>query len=247
MALNSPSSQPSVRALERGLDILECFRGAEDRLPLTAIASAVKLPPSTALRILATLEKRGYLVRGADSRLYSLGPNALRFGGQGGAMEILPVVALSAMRELNAMYDESISIYVAMGNKRVCIQRVESTRPLRQVINIGDALSLTVGAGGKVLAAWLDVSPNHDVSRLVPALPPQLLAEVREAGYAVSFGEREVGTYAIAAPIFGHRGHILGALSLSGPIARFDAQKLPDMAAKIMEKARHLSSLMGNQ
>jgi DNA-binding IclR family transcriptional regulator len=247
MGLNMPKPQLPVRALERGLDILDCFRGSEDKLALTVIASMVGLPPSTALRILATLERKNYLVRHEQTRLYSLGPSFLRFSGSGGVVEMLPIVALAYMRELNSIYDESVSIYVPLGEKRVCIQRVESSHPLRQVVNIGDALSLTVGAGGKVLTAWLEVSPDYDVSRLVPSLPSQLLAEVREAGYAVSFGEREAGTYAVAAPIFDHKNSLLAALSIAGPTARFDAKKLPGMAKQIMEKARHISLLLGGK
>jgi DNA-binding IclR family transcriptional regulator len=245
MATDAPGSQPLVRALERGLDILGCFHSADEALPLTAVAAAVDLSPSTALRILATLEKKHYLVRNGETKLYSLGPDALRFSGGGHTLETLAILGLAPMRELNAMFDESISIYVPSGDKRVCIQRLESSRPLRQVINIGDALSLTVGAGGKVLTAWLAVSPNYDVTRLVPPLSPLLLAQVREAGYAVSFGEREEGVYAVAAPIFNIKGHILAALSLSGPTARFDAEKLPVMAERLMEKARHISVSMG--
>jgi DNA-binding IclR family transcriptional regulator len=246
MALDVSMPALSVRALERGLDILDCFRNAEDKLALTGVASMVGLPPSTALRILFTLEKKSYLVRDEETRLYSLGPGALRLHRLASVDKTLPVVALVAMRELNAMYDESISVYVPMGDKRVCVQRVESTSySLRQVVNIGDALSLTIGAGGKVLTAWLEILPNYDVSQLVPSLPKQLLAQVREVGYAVSFGEREAGTYAVAAPIFNHDGHLLAALSLAGPIARFDSQKLPGMATHVMEKARDISALMG--
>jgi DNA-binding IclR family transcriptional regulator len=245
MVIDMPSSQPSVRALERGLDILGCFHGTGDSLTLTAVAAAVGLAPSTTLRILATLEKKKYLVRNEETKLYCLGPGVLRFSGGGHTIETLAILGLASMRELNALYDESISIYVPSGEKRVCIQRVESAHPLRQVVNIGDALSLTVGAGGKVLTAWLDVSPNYDVSRLMMPISPQLLAQVRETGYAVSFGEREEGTYALAAPIFDHKGNILAALSLSGPTARFDTRNLPAMADHVMGKARHISMLMG--
>jgi DNA-binding IclR family transcriptional regulator len=242
--MDAPASQPQVRALERGLDILDCFHSADEVLTLTAVASAVDLSPSTALRILSTLEKKNYLVRNEETKRYRLGPAALRFGG-GRAVESLAVLGLSSMRELNALFGESVSLYVPSADKRVCIQRVEGQYALRHVVRIGDALSLTVGAGGKVLTAWLALSPNHDVTRLMPPLSPALLAQVREAGYAVSFGEREEGTYAVAAPVFDGSGHILAALTLAGPTSRFNPDKLSLMSAQIMEKAGHISALMG--
>lgn len=245
MRTDGSSSQPAVRALERGLDILDCFRHSDAPLPLTAVASAVGLSPSTALRILATLEKKNYLVRNEGTKQYSLGPSALQLSSASCPMESLATLSLRPLQELSLLFGESTSIYIPSGDRRVCIQRVESKHPLRQVVNIGDSLSLTVGAGGKVLTAWLESSPNYDVNRLIPPLSPALLAQIREAGYAASFNERAEGVYAVAAPVFDSSGAILAALSFSGPTARFEPGKLPDIVAAVMEKARQVSNLMG--
>ena len=245
MRTDAVSSQPSVRALERGLDILESFRRASSSLPLTAVAESVGLSPSSALRILATLEKKNYIVRNEGTKRYSLGPAALGLGIGGGAMEGVAVVSLPPLRELSEQFCESTSIYIPVGDRRVCIQRVESRHPLRQVTNIGDSLSLTVGAGGKVLTAWLELSPHHDVSRLVPPLSPAVLAQIRADGYATSFNERAEGVYAVAAPIFDASGSIMAALSFSGPTARFDATRLPEVIAAVQKKAYHISNLIG--
>ena len=245
MRTDGSSSQPSVRALERGLDILDCFCRSDAPLPLTAIAGAVGLSPSTTLRILATLEKKNYLVRNESTKQYSLGPNALRLSSASCPTESLATLSLRPLQELSLLFGESTSIYVPSGDKRVCVQRVESKHPLRQVVNIGDTLSLTVGAGGKVLTAWLESSPNYDVNRLIPPLSSSVLAQIREAGYAASFNERAEGVYAVAAPVFDASGAILAALSFSGPTARFEAAKLPDIVAAVMDKARQISSLMG--
>ncbi len=239
------SSQPSVRALERGIDILDCLRLAGAPLPLTAVAETVGLSPSTTLRILVTLEKKHYLVRNEDTKHYSLGPSALRLGGSSRSVESLTTLSLRPLQELNVIAGESTSVYIPSGDRRVCIQRVESNHPLRQVINIGDSLSLTIGAGGKVLTAWLELSPNYDVSRLVPPLSPALLAQIREAGYATSFNERAEGVYAVAAPVFDSSGNILATLTVSGPTARFDAEKLPATIEAVKEKAREVSVMMG--
>ncbi len=96
---------------------------------------------------------------------------------------------------------------------------MERSHPLRQVVNIGDRLSLTVGAGGKVLITWLDLMPDRGVSRLALPLSPVLLAQVREAGYATSFNGRADGIYAVAVPVSDGSGSILATLTLSGPTA----------------------------
>ena len=50
-----------VQSLTRGLSILECLAKTEGGLTLTDIAHRVELPPSTTHRLLATLEKMGYV------------------------------------------------------------------------------------------------------------------------------------------------------------------------------------------
>jgi IclR family acetate operon transcriptional repressor len=50
-----------VQSLTRGLSILEALAEAEGGLTLTDLAHRVELPASTAHRLLATLEKMGYL------------------------------------------------------------------------------------------------------------------------------------------------------------------------------------------
>ncbi len=245
MKTGTALSQPSVRALERGIEILDCFRDACEPIPLTAIAEAVELSPSTALRILSTLEKKGYIIRDESSKRYSLGPGILRLTAAAQKVNGLASLALPSMRELNALFDESISVYIASGLQRVCIQRVESSHPLRQVISIGDILPLTIGAGGKVLTAWLSTMPNFKASALMPPLSPALLAQVRENGYATSFNERGEGIYGVAAPIFTWNGTIAAALSLSGPTVRFLPDKLPQMAEAVVAKAMQISRTLG--
>ena len=53
-----PTTETPVRAIERALDILDCFAPGRLELSLTDIASRIKLAMSTTSRIVATLEKR---------------------------------------------------------------------------------------------------------------------------------------------------------------------------------------------
>ncbi|MHB1684884.1 MAG: helix-turn-helix domain-containing protein, partial [Bacilli bacterium] len=55
-----PDERKAVRSVDRALDILLCF-GAERDLGLTEIARRVALHKSTAHRMLASLERRGFV------------------------------------------------------------------------------------------------------------------------------------------------------------------------------------------
>jgi DNA-binding IclR family transcriptional regulator len=52
-------------------------------------------------------------------------------------------------------------------------------------------------------------------------------ALVREAGHAVSLGERDAEVAAIAVPVMGPGGRLVGALSVSGLITRFSEDRRP--------------------
>src|SRR6187431_1084016 len=65
-----------VQSLTRGLSILECLARAEGGLTLTDIAHRVTLPPSTAHRLLSTLERGGYVYQAGDLGLWYVGLHA---------------------------------------------------------------------------------------------------------------------------------------------------------------------------
>ena len=240
MTIENGGSQPSVRALERGLDILSCFQGASAPIPLTAIAGSVDLSLSTALRILGTLEKKGFITRDEATKRYSLGPSLLGLTSAAQRMNSLATLALPSMQALNARYDETVSLYQLSGKQRVCIQRVNSSHPLRRVVSIGDILPLGIGAGGKVILAWLDFTDDPEFAGLAP-----LLAQIRANGYAIGFNERGEGIYGLAAPVRNYSGKVVASVSLSGPLARFEPDKLTELANSVMSAANEVSAAQG--
>lgn len=240
-----PPQQSSVRALDRGLDILECLQASSGPLSLSELAERVTLSPSTAVRILSTLEKRSFIQRDARTKLYSLGPRSRTLQDTTSLMEILLAMSAAPMAVLGGTFGESISLFVPQGDRRICIKRLESPHPLRPVVNKGDSLPLSMGAGGKVLSAWLAQQGDLDPSAFIPPIPREALQQVRENGFAASFGEREAGTFAISAPVFAPTGRILAALALAGPLVRFEASKLEPMSEAVKTQADAISRAIG--
>ena len=69
-----------VQSLTRGLSILDALARAEGGLTLTDIAQRVQLPPSTTHRLLATLEKMGYVYQMGDLGRWYVGLQAFTVG-----------------------------------------------------------------------------------------------------------------------------------------------------------------------
>jgi IclR family transcriptional regulator, KDG regulon repressor len=238
--------EASVRAVDRALDILDCFGPGRLELSLTEISQRIALAMSTTSRIVATLERRSYLFRSKETQRYSLGPKIAQVGVLGFSNLDLRKVALPFMNELNRIYDEGVSLYVVQGDERICVERIESTRPLRRVINIGDRHPLTRGAAGRVLLAYLPEEKREELLRLDPFTTEEALAELRHGGYTVSLGEREEGVSSIAAPILDARREVVAALAISGPSVRFEGPGFADKIAKVKKHAESISAALGS-
>jgi DNA-binding IclR family transcriptional regulator len=220
-----------VEAVERALSILEAFADGTPRLTLAEIAHRTGLYPSTVLRLAASLDRFGYLHRGADG-LFRLGPAPLRLGllyrdAFDLADHVRPVLA-----RLVEHTGETAAFYVREADRRVCLYRHHSPRLIRHHVEEGAVLPLDRGASGRVLMAYTGgTGPLHD--------------EVRCRGWYLSLGERDPEAAAIAAPVFGRGRHFLGALGVIGPRSRFETENSEALAAWVVEEAKSLSRGLG--
>ncbi|MCR0983088.1 IclR family transcriptional regulator [Roseomonas populi] len=225
------AAEPRVEAVERALSILDAFSDGAPRLSLAEIAARTGFYPSTVLRLAASLDRFGYLHRGADG-LFRLGPTPLRLGllyrdAFDLADHVRPVLARLVERT-----GETAAFYVREGDRRVCLYRHHSPRLIRHHVEEGSALPLDRGAAGRVLMAYTgEADPLHD--------------EVRTRGWYLSLGERDPEVAALAAPVFGRGRHFVGALGIIGPRSRFEAEDHGALAAMITGEAALLSRGIG--
>ncbi|RYF36788.1 MAG: IclR family transcriptional regulator [Comamonadaceae bacterium] len=228
-----PESEPKsggVAAVERALAILNAFRASDTSLSLNEIALRTGMYKSTILRLITTLVHEHCIVR-LDDGTYQLGSMLLHWGGLYQAALRLDDHVPPTLRRLVQETEEGASFFTREGNLRVCLFRVDSPRSIRDHIRTGDLLPLDRGAAGRVLASFdrTLTSPED-----FPRQP-----------YIVTTGEREPDIAAIAAPVFGPRGSLRGALAISGPSARFSPELVPGMARKLLKAAADLTRRLG--
>jgi DNA-binding IclR family transcriptional regulator len=220
-----------VEAVERALSILEAFADGTPRLSLAEVAGRTGLYPSTVLRLAASLDRFGYLHRGADG-LFRLGPTPLRLGLLYRDAFDLADHVRPALARLVERTGETAAFYVREGDRRVCLYRHHSPRLIRHHVEEGAALPLDRGASAHVLVAFTGgVGATYDA--------------VRSRGLYVSLGERDPETAAVAAPVFGRERRFLGALGVTGPRGRFEGENRDRLAAALVEEAGLLSRAIG--
>src|ERR671937_737475 len=150
-------------------------------------------------------------------------------------------VALPVLRRLARETDETALLTVPSSDRErsVCLERVESSQPLRLSVEPGRRLPLHAGASQKALLAFLG---EEEIERVTAGSLEQLcratftdakqlhanLAEIRQRGWAISFEETNVGVWGVAVPLLDERGMAVAALGLAGPSARLSLDEVVD-------------------
>ncbi|MGY8527490.1 IclR family transcriptional regulator [Paracidovorax citrulli] len=221
-----------VAVLDRAFAILGAFGPADERLTLTELSRRTQLYKSTVLRLLGALEHGGFIRRLEDGQ-YAVGPEPLRLAAIYQRSFRVGQVIERVLEQLSRELGETSSFYVRQGDQRLVLYRVEPARAVRVSIGVGDHFPIAYGASGKVLQAF-------------EATGGAAWAEVRARLWAVSYGERDAETAAASVPVFDATGEVIGALTLSGPLARLGmAPTMFAAVASLLAMARQASGLLG--
>jgi DNA-binding IclR family transcriptional regulator len=232
---------PVDGAVERALAVLCCFSRETPSLGVTEIGERLKLTKSTVHRLLQALVAQGLVAQDASRRRYTLGYRVLALAQAVPGEADLRHICQAHMRWLLGVSEETIALYVAAGDVRICLDELESPRILRMSAGIGRCFQLPRGAAGRALL--LDGPAGGDLwrrvtSTLSPTENARLLAELREArerGYVLTMGETVDGAASLAAPIHGPDGGVIAALSVGGPASRFTSDAVTRYSAVLLE------------
>ena len=223
-------SNDKVEAVERALAVLDAFHADRPTMTLGEIAVATGFYKSTILRLAASLERCGYIVREGNG-VFRLGPTLWRLGSIYRAGFNLGGTIRPELRRLVEASGETASFYVREGRSRVCLFRHNSPQSARHHLDEGAELPLNAGASAHVLVAFSDGRGSRSKA-------------VQQRGYCISLGERDPQVAAVAVPIFDLGGQFRGALAISGLIGRFKEQERRAALAQLSAAADRLRSVL---
>jgi DNA-binding IclR family transcriptional regulator len=223
-----------VAAVERALSIVATLETADHPLTLAELAVRTGFYKSTILRLLGSLLTTGYATRLPDGR-YDLGPATFRLGVAFTRKNALGHHVLPALQELVDRGTESASFHVRQdAETRLCLFRVNSRHATLDRVEAGHSYALLRGAAGHIILAYDGgAGPRYDA--------------IRAHGFDVSLGERDPICAALAAPVFGPRGILVGVISLSGPRDRFGKTEIAKMKRALGPVAENLTIALGGE
>lgn len=211
-------AESSTRTVERALALLAtiCERGGAN---LADSARECDLAPSTALRLLRTLENTGFVAKEEAGGTYRPGSRLIQLGAQALSNESLIDFAKPVMEKLVAEVGESAYLSVeGHADTALYISIVEGTHSVRHASWVGRTVPLDTSAAG------------HALRGRVPA-----------EGYVIVERGVEADVTAIACPVYSE-ARIVAALSLVVPSYRLTASQAAEYGQTLASRAATLSA-----
>jgi DNA-binding IclR family transcriptional regulator len=245
----------SVHSVNRAISILQvlALRGPTT---VTEIATELNVHKSTIFRLLSTLDARGLVDQNGTRGRYQLGYGVVQLAAGATRKLDLSVISRRVCEALAEEVGETVDIAINDDNAVLSIDQVIGSAAMTTVNWVGRRTPIHATAPGKVFLAHM--SPTQRADALTPTLErftehtitsrrelEEQLQTVRDQGYGSTVEEYEIGLAAVSAPIRDLEGHVVAAVSLSGPTFRINRETIPGVAEHVMAAAVEISQRNG--
>ena len=242
-----------TQSLDRALLLLAELGDGPKRLG--PLAEKFSIHKSTALRLLQTLEKHGFVQRRGDPPEFALGLRLVELSQT--LLDGLDVrqVARAELMRLGAATGETIHLAVRDGAHVVYLDKVESIHPVRMYSQVGARADAYCTGVGKVLLAftepalWPEMEMRRFTENTITTREGMLQAarEIRQDGWGWDEREHEESIRCIAAPVFGPGGAVAAAVSISVPTSRLSADELARHVPLLLDAVGQISRALGGK
>jgi len=226
----------SAPALDKALDILEILADQAGGLSQTEIAEAVGRNVSQIYRVLATLERRGYLTRDDRSGRYVLSMALFDLAHRHPPLRGLVQLAAGPMRELADAIRQSCNLGVDDAGVVRIIAQAESPADFGYQVRVGARFPLESTATGAVLSA-------RAADAAVDLLPGE--AEQLADGYLTRPDRLQAGVTDVVVAVTDRIGGTVAALTVPYIGTSYSAVRLEDVVHAARGTAAEISARLG--
>ena len=246
-----------VQSVDRALLIIETLAEDDEGYRLTDLAVRTGLSPSTAHRLLTTLEKRRFVQFDRENSVWHIGAKSFAVGSTFVRRRNFVTEALPYLRKLRDQTRETANLAVVDDGAMIVLARVESREIMRCVTKIGGRVPMLASGLGKAL---LSTYSEEDVFAIIqrdgmPRLTSKSIVragelckslhEIRQQGYSVDDEEAIVGLRCVSAVVYDDRSEPLAAISVSGKTSRVPNDRFPVLGNLVRKVAAELTSALG--
>jgi IclR family acetate operon transcriptional repressor len=234
----TPPTEGGVQSIMRALAILNRLAGSDDGLTLTELAKGIALPPSTAHRILTTMQRDRFVRFEPATMTWHVGVQAFVVGNAFARSREMVPLAIPHLRHLMTRTGETANLFMLDGEEVVCMAQIQSQQMIRVISRPGGGVEMHRSAAGKAILAHMEVEDvaeilkrtgmrrytEHTITTREALLAE--LARIRQRGFSIDNEEFSLGLRCIAAPIFDESGTVHAAVSLAGPASRITESRI---------------------
>lgn len=234
------SNVPIVRALERGLALLQLFSQAKPQQSLTELARQAGLDVGTTRRLLQTLMVTGFVDFNATAAKYHLTSRIRDLAGAVDDFNDLRDIGRDYLDEISNKTRATAFLWTYADGHAVCIDRVRAAIPDVDAtwFTVGARTPMNCGGGPRVLFAFLDKEDRATALEqpLLARTPKSIVAKseliaeadrIKKKGWDLAVDDFVVGLAGLGVPIFSKSGRLIGAISVSTLTTAFGNQKSP--------------------
>ncbi len=241
----------AVGSVARAIALLDAVAESDGGARVGELARRIGVNPSTASRLLGTLEAGGLLERAPGGGPYRLGLKLVALSDRVLGQLDVRDRARTWLTWLVAETGETATLSVPGGGEAITVDFVPSPSSVVSLARLGRPSVAHATAVGKVMLAFGSASPPAELTSYTertitdPAILGEDLQAVRAAGIAEAVGEREPDLNALAAPVFGRGGELAAILGLQGPASRLPAATRRALREPLLRAARELGRSLG--
>lgn len=248
----SPPPQYPIESVDNALKIL-LLLGESGSVRLTDTSRHLGVASSTAHRLLAMLQYRGFVRQNVNSKAYEPGPTLSQIAFNLMRQIDVRTRVRPTLERLSAAVGETAHLGRLDGATVFFVESVESQRAVRVGSRLGLSMPAHCTSTGKALLAQLEPSelrklyPREKLATLTSrsiSNRSDLEAElrrVRARGFSTSAEESEEGVASVAVYIGSFAGSRY-AFNVSAPVTRMPRAVRAEVAAELVEAARDVES-----
>lgn len=224
---------------------------------LTELSLSAGMPTASAHRLLATMDKMGFVAFDETNQTWSIGAQAFRVGASFAQRSDLVEAGRKVMRGLTADTGETANLGVVAETDVVFVTQVETQNPIRAFFPIGARGPLHATGVGKAYLAQIGQSAVERLlqrtglqeftpkTRVTPQALFEDLEEIQARGWALDDEERFEGMRCVASALRNEHGEAVGGVSVSGPSSRFPDHLIAEIGGRVRRAAAEIHALTG--
>lgn len=224
--------QKIMKSLNTALRLLSAFTAEKPDWGVRELSQWSGVSSSTVQRILATYCAHGMMQQDPLSRRYEIGIGFWQYSMLFRQRVQLDSFIAGITNDLADKSGETAYCSMPSQNDAICVQLTQSHQDIVIAIRPGESTPLHLGSRGKAILGWLPALQRQQIIK--NALPDvaqrqileEQLALLRQRGWIVSRGERLPNVIGISVPLLKPSGDIFASLTIGGPAARMDEQKI---------------------